>query len=180
LTPFLAIFSVAAGAATLYLFAEDMRSRRRFGWKQVEQLVKKLMTDMRSAGYKPDVVVGIGRGGAILAGMLAGNLGYVPLVVLDTEIDHPDGVSQVKFRFPESCPSLKGQSVLIVVGELFTGEDLRKGINFVRRKHPETIRTATLLTHPAASVQPDFVGLKTDKPLSAPWRMTTGYQVGRL
>jgi uncharacterized protein len=180
MTIFLAVLSTAASASTVYLFAEEMRSRRRFGWKQVTKLVKEMLTDMRTRGYTPDLVLGVGRGGSILAGMLAGNMGHLPLAVLDTVLEHPQGVSRVEFRFPDCCPSLRDKNVLIVVGELYSGEDLRHAIEFVQRRHPREIKTASLLTHPAASVRPDFIGFQSAKPLSAPWRMTEAYKVHRL
>jgi hypoxanthine phosphoribosyltransferase len=176
----LAIFTTLASITSVYLFAEDLRSRRRFGWKQVASLVRSMIDEMRGRGYSPDLVLGIGRGGSILAGMLAGNLGHLPLAVLDTVLEHPDGVSRVRFRFPDCCPSLKDKNVLIVVGELYSGEDMRHAIDYVRRRHPHDIKTAALLTHPAASVRPDFIGFRSAKPLSAPWRMTDAYRVNRL
>lgn len=179
-TVVLAVISVAGSAATIYLFAEEMRNRRRFGWKHVERLVTRLIADMTARDYTPDLVLGVGRGGAILAGMLAGNLGHLPLAVIDTVLDRSDGESRASIRFPECCPALRDKSVLVVVGELYSGIDLRNGIEFVRHRHPREIRTATLLTHPAAAVQPDFVGLETDKPLTAPWRITDSYRLRRL
>jgi hypoxanthine phosphoribosyltransferase len=176
----LAIVTTLASATSIYLFAEDLRSRRRFGWKQVASLVKAMVDEMRVRGYAPDLVLGVGRGGSILAGMLAGNLGHLPLAVLDTVLEHPDGISRVRIRFPDCCPSLKDKNVLIVVGELYSGEDMRHAIDFVRRRHPREIKTASLLTHPAASVRPDFIGFQSAKPLSAPWRMTDAYRVNRL
>ena len=157
-----------------------MRSRRRFGWKQVEKLVKAMLNEMQARSYKPDLVLGIGRGGSILAGMLAGNLGHLPMAVLDTVLDHPEGISKVDFRFPDCCPPIKGKRVLLVVGELYSGEDLRHAIDYTRRRHPAEIKTASLLTHPAASVRPDFVGMESSKPLTAPWRITDAYKVHRL
>ena len=180
MTIFLVVLSTAASASTVYLFAEEMRSRRRFGWKQVTKLVREMLADMRTRGYTPDLVLGVGRGGSILAGMLAGNMGHLPLAVLDTVLEHPRGVSRVEFRFPDSCPALRDKNVLIVVGELYSGEDLRHAIEFVQRRHPREIKTASLLTHPAASVRPDFIGFQSAKPLSAPWRMTDAYKVHRL
>jgi hypoxanthine phosphoribosyltransferase len=180
MTTVFACLTALASAISIYLFAEEMRSRRRFGWKQVTKLVKDMLTDMRTRGYTPDLVLGVGRGGSILAGMLAGNLGHVPLAVLDTVLEHPDGVSRVEFRFPNCCPTLDGKKVLIVVGELYSGEDLRHAIEFVRGRCPGDIKTASLLTHPAASVRPDFVGLQSAKPLTAPWRITDAYKVNRL
>jgi uncharacterized protein len=180
MTIFLAVLSAVASTSTVYLFAEEMRSRRRFGWKQVTKLVRDMLTDMRTSGYTPDLVLGVGRGGSILAGMLAGNMGHLPLAVLDTVLEHPHGVSHVKFRFPDCCPALRDKNVLIVVGELYSGEDLRHAIEFVQRRHPREIKTASLLTHPAASVRPDFIGFQSAKPLSAPWRMTDAYKIHRL
>jgi len=180
MTLFLAILGAVASAISIYLFAEEMRSRRRFGWKQVGALVKKMIGEMQARSYKPDLVLGVGRGGSILAGMLAGNLGHLPLAVLDTVLEHPNGISQVKFRFPDSCPTLKGKRVLLVVGELYSGEDLRHAIRFAERQHPLEIKSASLLTHPAASVKPDFVGLVSAKPLSAPWRISDEYKLHRL
>lgn len=174
------IVTVGGSATSIYLFGEEMRSRRSFGWKHMEKLVRKLIADIHHRDYTPDLVLGVGRGGAILAGMLAGNLDGVPLAVVDTIIDHSTGTSSAKIRYPESCPPLKDKSVLIVVGELYSGEDLRQGVEFAKRRHPREIRTATLLTHPAASVRPDFVGQQTDKPLTAPWRLTDRYKEHRV
>ncbi|ERR1700722_265077 len=174
------IVTVVGSATSIYLFGEEMRSRRSFGWKHMEKLVRKLIAEIHHRDYTPDLVLGVGRGGAILAGMLAGNLDGVPLAVVDTIIDHSTGTSSAKIRYPESCPSLKDKSVLIVVGELYSGEDLRQGVEFAKRRHPREIRTATLLTHPAASVRPDFVGQQTDKPLTAPWRLTDRYKEHRV
>lgn len=175
-----AVLTAMASAVSIYLFAEEMRSRRRFGWKQVEKLVKAMLNEMQTRSYKPELVLGIGRGGSILAGMLAGNLGHLPMAVLDTVLDHPEGISKVEFRFPDCCPPIKGKRVLLVVGELYSGEDLRHAIDYTRRRHPAEIKTASLLTHPAASVRPDFVGMESNKPLTAPWRITDAYKVHRL
>ena len=180
LTVFLAVLSAVASVISVYLFTEEMRSRRRFGWKQVEKLVREMLEEMLTRRYRPDLVIGVGRGGAILGGMLAGNMGHLPLAVLDTVLDRSDSISRVEFRFPDCCPSVRDKSVLLVVGELYSGEDLRQAIEFVNRRRPREVKTASLLTHPAASVRPDFIGLRSAKPLSAPWRMTNEYRIQRL
>jgi uncharacterized protein len=176
----LGVISAVASIATIYLFSEEMRNRKQFGWKHVEKLVKALINKMQVQQYKPDVIIGIGRGGAILAGILAGNLGHVPLAVMDTIIDRSTGISSAKIRYPATCPDIRDKSVLLVVGELYSGEDLKQGMEFVKRKHPKEVRTASLLTHPAASVRPDYVGLESAKPLTAPWRITESYRMQRL
>lgn len=176
----LAVLSALASAVTLYLFLERLKDRRQFGWKHVERLVKKLLSDIQRQDYKPDIVLGVGRGGAILAGMLAGNLGHLPLAVVDTVLDRSSSINTATVRFPECCPSLRDKEILLVVGELYSGEDLRAGMEFAKERLPRGIKTASLLTHPAASVRPDFVGIETERPLTAPWRITDIYKTRRF
>lgn len=180
LTITLGVISTVASVVSIYLFAEELRNRRQFGWKHVDKLVRKIILSIQRDDFKPDLVIGLGRGGAILAGILAGNMNHLPLVVLDTILEKEGGMSTVRVRFPQSCPPLRDLNVLLVVGELYSGEDLKKGIDFVRRRHPKSIRTASLLSHPAASIQPNFLGLESDRPLSAPWRISDHYRTQRL
>jgi hypoxanthine phosphoribosyltransferase len=112
--------------------------------------------------------------------MLAGNLGLVPLVVLDTILEKTNGVSHARIRFSEACPPLKDKAVLVVVGEVYSGEDLKVGIDYVKRRHPRVVKSGTLLTHPAAGIFPDFIAMESDRPLSAPWRITDQYKHQRL
>lgn len=179
-TVVLTVVAIVASLIAIYLFVEEMRERFSFGWKHVNKLVRKLIDELRSSSFDPDTIVGVGRGGAILAGMLAGNMGQVPLAVLDTEVHQDQGVTSARLRNPDTCPSVKGQSVLLVVGELFTGEDLKAAIGFIQAMHPRELKTLTLLTHRAASVNPDFVGMETNRPLSAPWRISDHYRDNRI
>ena len=176
----LTVIAVVASFVAIFFFAAEMRERFSFGWKHVNKLVRKLIDELRRSSFDPDLIVGVGRGGAILAGMLAGNMGQVPLAVLDTEVHQDQGVTSARLRNAEACPSVKGLSVLLVVGELFTGEDLKAAINFMQMMNPREVRTLTLLTHRAASVNPDFVGMETNRPLSAPWRISDHYRDNRI
>lgn len=176
----IAIVSLVASAMTIVLFAQLARERDRLSWRVVERSITQVINEMRRNHYEPDVIVGVGRGGAIVAGMLAGNLGHVPLVVLDTILDRRNHVSEVRLRYPELIPKLHGQRVLVCVGELYSGEDLKTGTRVIRKLRPREIKTMSLFSHPATSVEPDFVGRQTRRPLDAPWRITDEYRTKRL
>ena len=176
----LSVFGAVAAILTVILFVDQFKDRTGFGWRHVDRLIKKLLREMRLRGYSPDLVLGVGRGGAIVAGMIAGNIGLVPLAVLDTELRHENGVNTASLRYPECCPSLKDKSVLIVVGELYSGQDMLMAMKYVESQGPQEIKTVALLTHPASSVRPDFIGFESQKPLTAPWRISEDYKQARL
>jgi hypoxanthine phosphoribosyltransferase len=174
------VISVVGSVCTIVLFAQVLRDRDRITWRVVESAMKKVLADLNKIDYKPDVVIGVGRGGAIVAGMLAGNLGHVPLFVVDTVLDRSKRQSEARVRYPNLCPEVKDKDVLVSVGELYSGEDLKAVVRYIEEQDPAEIRTMSLFSHPAASIRPDFLGKQTRRPLGAPWRITEAYRTKRL
>lgn len=156
------------------------QDRERLTWRVTEAAMNDVLTQMNRHNYRPDLIIGVGRGGAIVGGMLAGNLGHVPMCVIDTELDKTGGMSTATVRFPDCLPSIAGQEVLVVVGELYSGEDLRAGVNFIAGHGPAGLTTMSLFSHPASVVQPNYLGKETKKPLDAPWRIADVYRNRRL
>jgi len=179
-TVFVSVLGVIGGFIAIYQFAQDRRSKRGFTWRDVDKLVLELLDKIRYDQFDPDLVLGVGRGGSVMAGMLAGNLGHLPLVCIDTESRRDRGQTYCVIRFPNAVPPLRDRRVLIVVGELWTGEDLRTAMKFVKRRKANEFKTLSLLSHPAAAVRPDFIGRETKTPLTAPWRLTDDYKKTRI
>lgn len=177
-----AAIGIVSGLIAIWEFAQYLHDRDRLTWRVVDVAIKKVLKEMDSHDYRPDLVLGVGRGGAIVAGMVAGNLGHVPLAVIDTVLDRSKSMSEVRLRFEDACPDLKDQRVLVVVGELYSGEDLRAAFRFVNDRDPTDVRTMSLFSHPSAttSIRPDYLGRETKKPLDAPWRISEVYRTRRL
>lgn len=176
----IAVLSVIASLIAVWQFSIYLKDRDRITWRVVEKSMRTVITTMHRANYRPDMIIGVGRGGAIVAGMLAGNLGHVPLFVVDTELDRTTRAVRANIRFPNLLPDVSGKSVAIVVGELYSGEDLKTVVNFVESRGPAEITTMSLFSHPATSITPDYLGKQTKHPLDAPWRMTDIYRTRRL
>lgn len=176
----IAILSVMGSLIAIWQFSVYVKDRDRLSWRVVEKSMRNLITSMQRVNYKPDLIVGVGRGGAIVAGMVAGNLGHVPLFVVDTELDRSGKFGKADVRFPDLLPDVSGKSVLVAVGELYSGEDLRTVVRFVEDHGPAKIETLSLFSHPACVINPDFLGKQTKRPLDAPWRITDIYKTRRL
>lgn len=171
---------LASSIVGIGYFAADIHNKRNFGWKHVEKLLKQMIRDIDRASSTPTSLLAWVAAGPSSLELLAGNLGYIPLYVIDTYSEKRSGIKEVRLRNTEFFPDIAGQRVLLVVGELYTGEDLRRGIEFIESRGAGDLRTMSLLTHPTASVMPDFYGIETAKPLTAPWRITAKYREARI
>jgi hypoxanthine phosphoribosyltransferase len=86
-----------------------------FSWLGVTYRAKLLIGKIRGSDYSPDVVIGLGRSGAILGGIIAGNLGVKLITVIDRRYDWSSNrirtVVPVSFLDPQK---IKGKKVLLV------------------------------------------------------------------
>lgn len=158
----------------------------RVSWRKAEKLITQVLHQIDESRFTPDIVIGFGRGGALLAAVLVTNLPgrgerRVPLVCIDTignpDLDVPESCTVVE---PTTPPEIEGKNVLIVVAELYTGNDMRAAMRYVRRHQPAEFRSACLLWGPTASAGADYWGQKTKGAPRAPWRMTPDSRRGRM
>lgn len=176
------VIGVVSGVIALWEFAVRFRRRTALTWGDIQPSMDDLIERVRQDVFDPEVVLGIGRGGAIVAAMVATRLKqderFVFVDTMSESLKH--GRKRVSIRFPESVPDLAGKRVLIVVGELYMGLDLDAAIEFVEARQAAAIRTLTLLAGPTTIVKPDLCGIATKHAPLAPWRITDAGKGGRL
>jgi hypoxanthine-guanine phosphoribosyltransferase len=114
--------------------------------------------------------------------MVATNIeGRIPLACVDTELTYDaGGRKHVVVRESHSELDLADQDVLVVVAELYSGQDLAAAIDFVEERNPSSFKTMALLAGPTTVVRPDFCGLQTKHEPMAPWRITAAGKKGRI
>lgn len=128
-------------------------------WNKFYSLSRAVAKKIKEAGYKPDVVIGLARGGWILSRVLCDFLGVKDL--LSIKVEHwgitasPDGEARVKY--PLSV-DLSGKTVLVVDDITDTGESMRKSVEHVKTLGPAEIRTAALRHIEASKFIPDYYG----------------------
>jgi hypoxanthine phosphoribosyltransferase len=165
----------------LYQFVEDRR-RKSVSWRRVDRLVVELVAEIERHNFTPDLSLGVGRGGSLVAAMFATNLeGRVELACIDTEVQTDDrGRKHVSLRRPEGLPTLEHRHVLVVVAELYSGQDMRDAINYLDDQGTGSLRTVALLVGPSSNMRPDFIGAQTKHEPLAPWRLTDAAKRGRI
>ncbi|WP_148882326.1 phosphoribosyltransferase [Thermococcus aciditolerans] len=132
-------------------------------WDDIERWAKEGAWKILEDGWRPDVIVGLARGGWVAARLYCDYLGVKDLVSL--KVEHwgvtatPDGKAKLKYG---TSYDLSGKKVLIVDDISDTGESLTLAKNYIEGKGPAEIRVATLLTIRGSRFKPDYYGEEID------------------
>jgi len=114
-------------------------------WNKFYELSKQVVNKINESEYKPDLVIGLARGGWVLARILCDFIGVKDLVSL--KVEHwgitatVDGKAKLKYPFNID---LTGKRVLVVDDITDTGESMRIAVDYVRSLNPQEIKTAAL------------------------------------
>ncbi|MBN2229496.1 MAG: phosphoribosyltransferase [Candidatus Thorarchaeota archaeon] len=139
-------------------------------WQDVYNLTLQLSEKIVSSGFKPDIIVGIARGGWIPARILSDVLYMESLHNIRIEYYTDVGVKgkEPKITQPLSG-SLEGHTVLLVDEIADTGDSLYHAINHAKSLGVKNLRSAVLHLKPTSRVIPDYYMVKTSSWTVYPW-----------
>ena len=143
-------------------------------WNLFYNLARKVAKKINDSGYIPDLIVGLARGGWVLARILCDLIGVKDLVSL--KVEHwgvtatPDGKAKLKYPFKVD---LNGKNVLIVDDITDTGESMLIAVEYIQSLNPSEIRTAALRHITCSKFMPDYFGEEISwRWVIFPWNFT--------
>ena len=126
-------------------------------WEQFHALARRLALAVRRAGFQPEVIVAIGRGGYMPARIVSDYLAVFDLA--GVRVEHYHGIHReriARVRYPLTA-QVAGRRVLLVDDVNDSGDTFEVAIRHVRaRGEPAELRTAVLHHKTVSSVAPDF------------------------
>lgn len=139
-------------------------------WVQMARMVRGLALDIHAAGFRPDLIIAIARGGYVPARLLADYLGVMDLTSF--RIEHytrgAQKASSARVKYPLAV-DVTGARVLVVDDVGDTGDTFVTAMAHIRRHGaPAAIKTAALHFKAACRYTPDFYVRKVVK-----WRWIT-------
>lgn len=140
-------------------------------WELFGTAVRELAAGVVAAGFAPDVVVAIARGGLLPGGAVAYALGTKAVGTLNVEF-----YTGIDERLPDpvvlppllDTAALHGLRALVVDDVADTGETLAL-VQRLMTAHCDEVRTAVLYAKSHSVVDPDFVWRRTDRWITFPW-----------
>ncbi len=123
-------------------------------------------------GYKPDIIIGLSRGGLVPCRILSDIIGVDTVGVLGIRFYKGMGRSA---EFPqitqELTMELQDKKVLIVDDVADTGRSLMIAKDYLMRKGASDIKVATLHYKPNSQYRPDYFVKMTTSWIAYPWEV---------
>lgn len=171
------ILVVIGAIATVYMAVVLIIERfGYFSWWGIRIRSKKLLEKIKNSGFSPELVIGVGRSGAVLGGILAGNLGVIPIAIVDRKYAWIKNTRQIIPLVFIKEHEVKGKRILLVDAAPHTGETLRVLKNEIRQLQPAELRTVSLFKLKYSVETPDYYIKEVKKIRKMPWRFTKNYR----
>lgn len=140
-------------------------------WADFGTAARDLAQQVADSGYRPEIVLGIARGGLLPAAAVAYALDLKNLFTMNVEFY--TGVDQ-RLDVPVMLPpvldvvDISGARVLVVDDVADTGRTLQLVLDFCAG-HVAEVRTAVLYAKPRSVVEAEHVWRRTDRWIDFPW-----------
>jgi hypoxanthine phosphoribosyltransferase len=129
-----------------------------------------LAVRVRRSRYRPDVIVGVSRGGWPPARIMSDLLQNPNLANMKVEFYTDIGATKKKPRITQPVTSIvKNKKVLVVDDVSDTGHSLQVVVDHLKRKGASQIKVCTIYIKPHTIFEPDFYARRTKKWIIFPW-----------
>jgi hypoxanthine phosphoribosyltransferase len=132
-------------------------------WNNAYDLCRDVSKEMKDARYKPEVIIGVARGGWFLARVLCDFFLLKDLFSLKMEhwgiTATITGAAEMKYGLDDAARNkLRAKKVLIADDLTDTGDSLKLVVEYVKSLGAKDVKTATLHHKTSSSFVPDFYG----------------------
>ena len=135
-----------------------------FSWQEAYALAEKVAEKITKDRYKPDLIIGIARGGWVPSMMLSDLLEVKDLLSVRVEHWGATGKKDVKalLKYPLQT-DLSGKKVLLADDLTDTGDSMLLALDEIKKHIPKEVRTATLIHKKQSRIEPGYYAQKRDK-----------------
>jgi len=139
-------------------------------WERLEELLAALATSIRKRGFKPDIIVGVSRGGLVPTRLISDFLNIRDVIVLGVAFYEDLGKtgSEPRITHPLSR-GIRGKKVLLLDDVSDTGGSLGVAKEHVLSFGPSELLVCTLHRKPWSTFMPDIFIEETDRWIIYPW-----------
>jgi hypoxanthine phosphoribosyltransferase len=138
-------------------------------FEEMASLCKDLAEQVKKDKFKPDVIIGVSRGGWIPARLISEHLGVE--ILASISVKSYDGCKKQcqPYLFEELGLKIKGLEVLVVDEVVDSGESLEVAKEYLDSLSPSKVKFAALHCKPWAKFKPDYFAKQTEDWIVYPW-----------
>jgi uncharacterized protein len=170
------LLTVIGAIASIWFIAEKALKWRRLSWRCAQKSSELIARQLSADAYLPSLIVGIGRGGAIFGAMISGCLGHRPLLGIDRKYQWKDGRRIDDILLHLDIPKDLISTVLLVAGEVHTGNTMKIYFDYFSKLGAQNIRRATFFLQEGSTEKINYFGLKSKNDRRMPWMFSQVYK----
>jgi hypoxanthine phosphoribosyltransferase len=139
-------------------------------WNQIYDMLLHQAQKIQADDYKPDIIIGIARGGIVPSRILSDLLEIRDLASI--QIEYYDGINQTKKEpILKQClgTQLTDKKTLLVDDVSDSGSSLQLAKKHLQLGGAKEIKIATLYAKPATTIKPDYYEKLTNNWVVFPW-----------
>ncbi len=139
-------------------------------WDKIYEMLVDLALRIRRSGFKPDLIVGVSRGGWAPGRILSDLLENTHTVNVKIEFYVGIGKTARKPIVTQAISEdISKKHVLVVDDVADTGESLKVALDHVLERGAGEVKTATVFYKPHSKIKPDFFADSTSDWIIFPW-----------
>jgi hypoxanthine phosphoribosyltransferase len=139
-------------------------------WDKTYEMLIDLALRVRRSGFKPDLIIGVSRGGWAPGRILSDLLENTHTVNIKIEFYVGIGKTARKPVVTQSLSEdISGKRVLVVDDVADTGESLKVAVDHMKERGALGVRTVTVYYKPHSTFKPDFFADSTPDWIIFPW-----------
>ncbi len=139
-------------------------------WRDIERLVSRLAVAIEDAGFEPDIIVGVSRGGLVPTRLLSDYLDVRDVVILGVAFYEDVGKAGTEPRITHPLSrDIRGKRVVLVDDVSDTGGSLDLAKKHVAGFEPSQLLVCTLHRKPWSTFEPDIFIEETDRWIIYAW-----------
>jgi hypoxanthine phosphoribosyltransferase len=139
-------------------------------WNQIYDMLLNQAHTIQSQKFKPDIIIGIARGGLVPACILTDLLGTPELTSIQVEFYTDINQTQMEPILKQKLSTqLTGKKTLLVDDIADSGQSLRLAKTHLKQQNALEIKTATLYQKPQSTIIPNFYEKQTTSWVVFPW-----------
>ena len=141
-------------------------------WKKIHRSILELSVEIEKSNFKPDIIVGMARGGWVPARIISDCLGNPNLANVSVEFYENLGETKSKptIKQPISI-SVRNKKILLVDDVVDTGKSVKLVETHLRNKGASTIKIASVYYKPWSIVIPEYYQKETQLWIIFPWEI---------
>lgn len=137
----------------------------------IDKMLSKLALMIKKSRFKPDILIGVSRGGLIPVAILSDKLGVKSEII---GVKYYHGIKETKDRpeiYQPILSDLNEKRVLIVDDVADQGHSLKLVKSYVQEKGAKEVRVCTLHYKPWSVVKPEYFVKETEAWIIYPWEV---------